>query len=124
LDRTEWLPEVQADPVQLKEAIVNLLVNASESIEESGRIVIREERTNASPQGAALTIHISDDGPGIPDEIQQQIFHPFFSTKSEGTGLGLSITKRIVEEHGGSIAFESSPAQGTSFAITLPVKEE
>ncbi len=124
LVRAGWLPEIQADPAQLKEAIVNLLVNASESMEESGRIVIQEEHADAPPQGPTLIIRFNDNGPGIPEAIQNQIFHPFFTTKGEGTGLGLSITKRILEEHGGSIAFESSSAQGTSFAIMLPVKEE
>ncbi len=66
------------------------------------------------------TITISDNGPGIPESIQENIFQPFFSTKEEGTGLGLSIASRIVEKHGGTMTLRSQEGEGTTFVITLP----
>ncbi|MBW1712797.1 MAG: hypothetical protein JRJ59_06595 [Deltaproteobacteria bacterium] len=65
---------------------------------------------------------VSDNGPGIPPEVKDAIFHPFFTTKDEGTGLGLSIALRIVEEHGGSLEVESGLGVGATFVITLPLE--
>ena len=69
-------------------------------------------------------IHYSDTGNGIPHEIREEIFEPYFSTKKSGMGLGLAIVKRIIEEHGGSISIESEEGKGTKFEIELPVKNE
>ena len=70
-----------------------------------------------------MVISISDNGPGIPEAIQEKIFQPFFSTKEEGTGLGLSIASRIVEKHGGTLTLKSEEGEGTTFTITLPYTE-
>jgi signal transduction histidine kinase len=70
----------------------------------------------------SIDIFIKDNGEGIPEESRNQIFVPNFSTKSSGTGLGLAITKKIVEEHGGSITFTSTPGKGTTFRVELPNK--
>ena len=74
-------------------------------------------------EGSWVVIEIRDDGPGIPPEIRERLFEPFFSTKGAGggTGLGLSICRRIVSEHGGSIRVDSSHGAGTSFTVRLPV---
>ena len=123
LDRRAFLPEIQADPEQLKEVLVNLVVNACESMEGGGTIAIHEQESVVETLGRAVTIRVTDNGPGIPDSIQGKVFQPFFTTKEEGTGLGLSIANRIVEEHGGWMDLRSEEGEGTTFVITLPVKE-
>jgi signal transduction histidine kinase len=123
LDRREPLPEIMADPEQLKEVFVNILVNACEALSDGGRIVIREEEGTTDSLDKAAVIRVSDNGRGIPESVQDKLFQPFFSTKEEGTGLGLSIAMRIVEDHGGMIGLESREGQGATFIITLPVRE-
>ena len=117
------LPDIQADPEQLKEVIANLIVNACEAMEKGGSIVIREEEKLDASLGQAAVIHVSDNGPGISDAIREKVLQPFFTTKEEGTGLGLSIAVRIVEEHQGRLEFTSSPGKGTTFTIALPLRE-
>jgi signal transduction histidine kinase len=121
--RKHQLPEIQADPEQLKEVLVNLIINACEAMELGGSIVIEEEENFVSPWGRVAVIRLKDNGPGIPECIQENIFQPFFSTKEEGTGLGLSIATRIVEEHQGRLDVQSKEGQGSTFIITLPIKE-
>jgi len=121
--RKRPLPEIQADPEQLKEVLVNLVVNACEAIEGDGSILIQEEEGFAEPLGRVVVIRLTDNGPGIPDSIQEKVLQPFFTTKEEGTGLGLSIAARIVEEHGGWLDFTSEAGQGATFVITLPGEE-
>jgi signal transduction histidine kinase len=120
LVRKESLPEIMADPEQLKEVIVNLVINACEAMEnKGGRIIISEE---AVPDRAAVIIRIRDNGPGIPESVKGKIFQPFFTTKEEGTGLGLSIAARIIEEHGGKLEADSQDGQGATFILTLPAR--
>ena len=120
--RSEALPEVMADPEQLKEVLVNLIINACEETRGGGSIAINEYLQNEDGiETAVLTI--SDNGSGVPPDIAESIFQPFFTTKDEGTGLGLSIAKRIVEEHGGSIDLDMEDTAGATFVIHLPVKE-
>ena len=122
LERSEKLPEIMADPEQLKEVLVNILVNACEALGNGGLIVIREEVDVADGGRSSAIIRVIDNGPGIEATVQEKLFEPFFSTKEEGTGLGLSIAMRIVEEHGGGLAVESSEGRGSTFTITLPVR--
>jgi signal transduction histidine kinase len=124
LYRQNRLPEVEADPEQLKEVLINLLVNACEAMGEGGSIVIREEEGVAEPLGRVVVIRVQDNGPGIPKSVRDEVFQPFFSTKEEGTGLGLSIAYRIVEEHGGWLSLKSREGEGTTFTITLPCRKE
>ena len=124
LDRQRRLPEIVADPDQLKEVLVNLLVNACEAMGGGGRIVISEQEGVIEPLGRVVVIQVKDDGPGIPKTIQDELFEPFFSTKEEGSGLGLSIAARIVREHGGWLNLRSQEGKGATFTITLPRKEE
>jgi signal transduction histidine kinase len=120
--RDKLFPEIQADPEQLKEALVNLVINACEAMKEGGKIAITEEEAFPESQKHEAIIRISDNGPGISKSLCSKIFQPFFSTKEEGTGLGLSITSRIIHEHGGKIEVNSYEGKGTTFIITLPVK--
>lgn len=118
------LPEITMDPDQLKEVLVNLMVNSCEAMADGGAITIEERRGHADEVGDAVIIRVADNGPGIAEAVQTKLFQPFFSTKDQGTGLGLSIATRIVEEHGGWLDVESKEGQGASFIITLPVREE
>lgn len=120
--RKQALPEVLGDVEQLKEVLINLLINACEAMEHGGAITLREEEAFVQPLNRVAVIRVSDGGPGIPESIRQKIFQPFFTTKPEGTGLGLAIASRIVEEHGGWLDFTSREGEGTTFVITLPVK--
>jgi len=123
LKRNERLPEINIDPDQLKEALINLLVNASEAVNKEGLIVVEEDSVSTSTSGRLAIIRVKDNGPGISLALREQIFQPFFSTKDEGTGLGLTIAMRIVEEHGGHLDLETPPDGGACFKIMLPVRE-
>lgn len=124
LERRQRLPEIWTDPDQLKEVLVNLMLNACEVMVNGGRITIREEELPGPPLGPAVVLRLSDTGPGIPESVQNKVFQPFFSTKEEGTGLGLSIATRIIEEHGGRLELESKENKGATFIITLPLGKE
>ena len=118
---TQPLPLIQADPEQLKEVLVNLIVNACEAMGRGGEIVIREDAPHMPKAGRAVRIRVVDNGPGIPEALQEKILQPFFTTKDEGTGLGLSIAARILEEHGGYLDVESKEGEGTVFTVILPL---
>lgn len=127
------LPHTQADPYQLQQVILNLLLNAEQALVEArgrGRVTIRtrlrpEAKTMPGDErkGERIGIEIGDNGPGIPAEVVHRIFDPFFTTKPPGvgTGLGLSIVYGIVHQHGGEISVETQPELGTKFSIELPV---
>jgi signal transduction histidine kinase len=123
IDREGRLPEIEADPEQLKEVLVNLVVNACEAMNRGGQIVIQEKEGDYPDVGRVVVIRLADNGPGIPDSIQDKILQPFFTTKEEGTGLGLSIAARILEEHGGNLDLISEEGEGATFVVTLPIKE-
>ena len=113
------LPKTMADPTQLQQVFINLLLNAADAMPNGGTITAQTFHEEASP---FLRITIRDTGSGIDKTTIDKIFQPFFTTKSKGTGLGLSITKRLVEQHGGSIRVANNPSGGTSFTIDLPIK--
>ena len=122
LDRSKDLPEMEVDPEQLKEVLVNLLINGCEAAKVGGEITIREELGEDEKLGLVALIHVRDSGPGIPDSLRDKVFEPFFSTKEEGSGLGLSIARRIMEEHGGTIGFEEPEMnRGAGFVLALPL---
>jgi signal transduction histidine kinase len=123
LYRKRRLPEIEGDPEQLKEVLVNLIINACEAMTGGGKILIQEEDGFTEPMGRVAVIKISDNGPGISESIGDRVFQPFFSTKEEGTGLGLSIAVRIIEDHQGCLNLRSRRGKGTTFTITLPSKE-
>jgi two-component system sensor histidine kinase AtoS len=115
------LPEIVGDPQQLQQVFLNILLNAADAVQEGGTITIK---TVHGKQAKTVTVVLQDTGKGIPAELMEKIFQPFFTTKGKGTGLGLAVSKRIVEEHGGSIAVSNNVSGGVTFAITLPVKAE
>lgn len=117
------LPPFAHDPDQMRQMLFNLLLNGVQAIEESGEIRIEAhavERTDG--RGPEVQIAITDTGRGIPPERLSQIFKPFYTTKGQGTGLGLSLSRRIADQHGGTIQVESQVGRGTKFLIRLPLK--
>lgn len=120
--RNGLLPDIMADPEQLKEVLVNLIINACEEMKSGGEIIIKEA---IMPRGAVrdAVICISDSGPGVTPANRDKVFQPFFTTKDEGTGLGLSISRRIVSEHGGTLNLDMEQDTGATFIITLPIEE-
>lgn len=118
------LPPVQADPNQLRRALLNLIRNAIEAMPNGGDVTVTASlpSPDPSPNGDNFVlVEISDSGPGIPQEDLDLIFSAFFSTKTTGTGLGLPLTQQIIEEHGGRLLVASQVGQGTSFRIFLPL---
>jgi len=120
------LPTIQADANQIQQVLVNLLLNANDSMgEEGGSIDVTTNfaETSAAPaQEKAIEIDVRDTGCGIAAENLQKIFDPFFSTKGpKGTGLGLAVAWGIVEKHNGKIEVESEVGKGTTFRIILPL---
>ncbi|QZY54002.1 two-component system sensor histidine kinase NtrB [Crassaminicella profunda] len=111
------LPLIKGNNVQLQQAFINILLNAVQAIEIEG--VIRIESYNFEDENKVLVI-ISDNGNGIEKKEIDQIFQPFYSTKSGGTGLGLPIVKRVIEKHGGKIFVHSNVDKGTKFKVYLP----
>ena len=115
------LPKIMADPIQLQQVFMNLLLNAADAMPGGGTLTTQTLLEDAS---RFLRITITDTGKGIDKSIINKIFLPFFTTKTKGTGLGLAITKRLVGQHGGSIHVANNPGGGASFTIDLPVKPE
>jgi signal transduction histidine kinase len=117
------------DGTLMKQALLNLVINACQAIEQmrqdgaghdrQAELILRIEP--AGPRSEEARIHVTDTGPGIEPAALEKIFHPYFTTKSGGNGLGLATTRRIVEEHGGSITVHSEPGIGTDFTISLPI---
>jgi len=115
------LPKIIADPGQMQQVFLNLILNAVDSIGDKGRIIIKTD----VPADGVVQIAITDNGKGIDSESLDKIFKPFFTTKSQGTGLGLAICKRLIEQHnGGTITVANNPdgAGGVTFTITMPIQ--
>jgi signal transduction histidine kinase len=112
------LPEVHADPSQINQVLVNLVINALQAMPSGGRLTLR---TVHHPDQVSLIVE--DTGMGMDEEVLKKIFTPFFTTKDvgQGTGLGLPVVHGIVTSHGGSIQVESQVNRGTRFEIQLPV---
>jgi two-component system sensor histidine kinase HydH len=108
--------EMMVDPGQLRQVVINLLLNAVEHSPPDGEVIIA-----AVSSQTEVTIRVADNGPGIPDELTESIFEPFVSTRETGLGLGLSICRRIVETHGGTIAGRNRASGGAEFVVTLPL---
>lgn len=111
------LPPIEMDRGQIKQVLLNILVNAIQSIDAEGEIRIVTARCG----GDGVSVRVSDTGCGIPEAIRERIFDPFFSTKSTGTGLGMAIARKIVESHHGSIEIESSEGRGSAVTLILPL---
>src|SRR5439155_21087669 len=126
----EALRPIQGDPHQLRQIFTNLLTNAFEAMGGVGTVSIAaaaiDGDDDAGPAdhgtGPTIQITISDNGPGIPPEVMERIFSPFFTTKPQGSGLGLAIVRKIVDAHDGRIDVGAHRGGGTEFRVTLPVR--
>ncbi|AYH45774.1 ATP-binding protein [Azoarcus sp. DN11] len=114
------LPEVECNPSQLNQVFLNLINNAAQAIDGPGRVRIR-----SLAAGDKVRVEIQDNGSGIPDDVLPNIFDLYYTTKpaGEGTGLGLAIARNIVAEHGGDISVSTRVGVGTTFTVTLPVRQ-
>jgi PAS domain S-box-containing protein len=115
--RTDLLPIpiVQARGAELREVLINLVLNAVDAMPKGGALTLR-----TAPDGEWAVVQVADSGEGIPPDVRRRIFEPFFTTKETGTGLGLSIVSGIVSSYGGTIDVESELGAGTTFTIRLP----
>ncbi len=113
------LPPIAADGGQLQRAFLNLWRNAVQAMEQVRNGRPRRLGIRTEPAGAGVRVVFTDSGPGIPEELRARVFTPFFSSKAHGTGLGLAVIRKIVDDHGGTLAVESSDA-GTTFVVGLP----
>ena len=114
---------VRVDPHQIEQVLINLVQNATESMEHGGTITLRARNGTSRLNGRirpVVMLEVSDTGTGISPEVRKRIFDPFYTTKEEGTGLGLAIAVRIIEKHGGSLECRSEVNRGTTFVILLP----
>jgi two-component system, NtrC family, sensor kinase len=123
LEKPKIMPVIYGDGDQIKQALLNIILNSVEAMPNGGLITLSSE---LHPDEKRLTIRIQDTGEGIPKSVQSNIFEPFFTTKDDGkgTGLGLSVVFGIMSQHGGTIEVESSEGEGTIFEITLPIAAE
>jgi signal transduction histidine kinase len=119
LELPSALPEVRVDPMQLEQALVEIVSNALDAMPEGGRLRI-SAASNGKNTGGEVAIDIGDTGPGIPENILSSVCEPFFTTRADGTGLGLAIAKRYVEQNGGHLEIVSRPG-ATTVRIKLPV---
>ena len=126
-DLDHAVPDLLADPHQLRQLFSNLLANAFEALGGEGHVDIRstlvpDDELSASEEPAPqVSIEVRDNGPGISPDDLERIFSPFFTTKPQGTGLGLAIVRKVVDAHDGRIDAVSAPGRGASFKVTLPV---
>ena len=114
------LPFVPMDRRLIRQSLVNVVVNAMQSMPRGGVVKVRA-RSELYSGRPHLRIDITDQGMGIPAELLHRVFEPFFTTKAQGTGLGLAVVKRILDEHHGEIAVDSAPGRGTTFTFRLPL---
>jgi signal transduction histidine kinase len=114
---------IRADSGHLKQVLVNLVRNAAEAIDGVGTVTLRTRSTRSRLGGRdveAVLLEVADDGKGVPPEVEERLFDPFFSTKDTGTGLGLPIAVRMVEKLGGMLQYDTRQGRGTTFTIVLP----
>jgi signal transduction histidine kinase len=120
VDAADGIGTVRGDRVQLQQVVLNLLRNAIEAITHTpGLIEVR-----IAPFGAEVRLSVSDSGTGVPPDLLERVFAPFFSTKATGLGMGLSISRTIVEAHGGRLWVEANPGAGATFSFTLPARAD
>jgi len=107
---------LRADRDQLRQLLLNLLGNAYQSMPDGGRVNV-----GAMSGGGVVRFWVTDSGEGIPPDVRERLFEPFFTTKARGVGLGLAVCSRVVEAHHGEISVDSTPGEGSTFRVTLPV---
>jgi signal transduction histidine kinase len=111
------LPPVEADPNQLKQVLLNLVKNALEATEGHGVILV-----SSGTDDDRVWLSVQDTGKGMSTEVQEKIFHPFYTTKEKGTGLGLAVINKIVTDHHGDVTVSSAAGSGSTFTVRLPKK--
>jgi two-component system sensor histidine kinase HydH len=114
------LPEIHCDPEQLKQVLLNLLINATQAMPDRGTVVISAWGEDGRGR---VVITVQDQGTGLDPEAQDRIFDPFFTTKENGSGLGLAIAAKIIEQHGGQLSAKNNEDKGVTFRIELPVEQ-
>ncbi|HEX8440944.1 ATP-binding protein [Archangium sp.] len=124
--RVEWaleqdVPPVPVDERMMRQAFLNLAINAVQAMPQGGTLRVAARRCSEHP---GALVEFTDTGPGIPLELREQLFKPFFTTKATGTGLGLAIVQRTLKTHSGRITLESPPGGGTTFRLVLPLAPE
>jgi len=117
------LPQILVDGDKMRQVLLNILHNACEAVDKGGRIIISLSLLKGR-RGKKLRIQISDNGPGIPKKERENIFEPFYTTKSTGIGLGLANARKIIEQHNGSIRITENEESGACFNILIPFEEE
>jgi two-component system NtrC family sensor kinase len=117
------LPPVFADPHQIQQILLNLIINAEQAMLSAHGRGTLTLRTWQDPERDAVVLEVSDDGPGVPGDLQAKVFDPFFTTKAvgQGTGLGLTVAYAIAQEHGGRLTLRTDHKPGASFLLELPV---
>ena len=115
------LPDIYGDADNISQVIINIIVNALDSMSSGGNLIIKTGYCGHQPSN--IQVAITDSGIGIREEILNKIFNPFFTTKEMGSGLGLAISKRIMDDHNGNILVESKVGEGTTFFVCLPVRK-
>ncbi len=108
------LPKAHGNAEMIKQCLINLIKNAQEALSEGGAVTVRSRFAEAM-----VYLEVADDGPGIPPELHEQVFSPFFSTKDKGSGLGLAMTRKIIGEMGGKVLLASQPGKGTTVSLAL-----
>lgn len=114
---------IKVDPGQIKQVLINLVQNSADSVGRGGVIKLRARQDRqrlANGETDVVVLEVSDNGSGIPPEVEKRLFDPFFTTKENGAGLGLSIAARIVERHGGALQYQTRVNYGTTFGVVLP----
>lgn len=120
VEAAEALPPLPVDARMIRQAVLNLMINAAQAMSGKGRLSVR---IGLDAEGASTTarVDVSDTGPGVPQEVASRLFDPFVTTKASGTGLGLAVVRRLVEAHHGRASFQSAPGRGSTFSLHLPL---
>lgn len=118
IESGKFLPTVAIDPDQIKQVLLNLVLNAIQAMPGGGEIILSAER-----EGDSMQIRVKDEGVGVEPENLEKVFDPFFTTRAGGTGLGLSVAYKIIQQHGGHIVASPNPDKGMTFTVTLPLEE-
>lgn len=119
IDAPGDLPMVAVDPEQMKQVLLNLVINAVQAMPRGGRVILR-----AKSEAESVRLEVQDEGTGIAPEDVEKIFDPFYTTRATGTGLGLSIAYQIVNQHGGHISVRKNPDRGTTFSMDIPASAQ
>ena len=112
------MPPVLLDAEKFEQAVLNLVINALEAMPEGGQLSLSTTAFDGS-----IRVSVKDSGPGMPREVQEHLFQPYFSTKVKGSGMGLAISEKLINQHGGRIAFQTG-VDGTTFDISIPLTHE